>query len=137
MKKEQADKIILLGISLILAFIYSSYTVQSSDSDFVGCWIESFEKQTVQKTSAIIYKSCKDNSLIPTRRFRFKMELKKNRSCDYLSLAANDAHNMRPGTWSYDSKNCILTIKNSDNEIVKSFKVIEVKNNTLSLALRK
>ncbi|TSE09126.1 hypothetical protein [Aquimarina algiphila] len=137
MKKQQADKIILLSISIILAFIYSAYTTQLSKSDLVGCWIESFEEKNVRETSAIIYKSCKENSLTPKRRFRFKMELKKNQSCNYLSLVTNDAHRMLPGTWQYDSKTSTLTIKNSDNEIFKSFKIVEAKQNELSLRLIK
>ncbi|TPN84480.1 hypothetical protein [Aquimarina algicola] len=137
MRKEQVNKNILLGISCTLAFAYSFYTIQYPKIDFHGCWIESFKNEDIKKRSIRIFKSCNDNSLAPSRRFRFKMELHKNRTCEYLSMSATDAHKMRQGIWVYDSKNRILKIKNLNNKIIKSFKVIKVKQNKLHLKTRK
>ncbi|KZS38860.1 hypothetical protein AWE51_14865 [Aquimarina aggregata] len=137
MKKRQADKIILLSISIILAFAYTSYTVKSSKLDLTGCWIESFKNKNYKKDSITIYTPCKQNSLLPTERFRFKINLRKNESCNYYLLDNNNSHSMQSGTWLYNNKNFMLIIKNSNNEIVKLFKVIEIKKNMLYLELKK
>jgi hypothetical protein len=54
------------------------------------------------------------------------MVLKENGACDWLYLAPNDAHEMRPGSWKFLEESNTLKIYNEEGQEVKSFQIVEI-----------
>lgn len=54
------------------------------------------------------------------------MVLKENEACDWLYLAPNDAHHMRPGTRKFSDGTNTLKIYNEEGQEVRSFQMVDI-----------
>ena len=108
-----------------------SVELAAIDNPFVGCWKDSREEN---KSNSLlkIFRHC-DFKEFPASRFRFTMQLNLDSSCQWLYLAPNDRHEMKPGTWKYIGETKKLSIYNSENNIVKSFLIESVDEDKLNI----
>jgi len=51
------------------------------------------------------------------------MEINEDNTCSWLHLAANDAHYMKDGTWTFDGKNSTLVIFDESQKEIKRFEI--------------
>ena len=89
-----------------------------------GCWTDSREENR-KNPGFKIFRPCEFKKFPPSR-FRFRMDLQAGGTCSWLWLAPNDGHRMKPGTWNYDQRSKVLTIKDEDGEVVRRYDVVEV-----------
>ncbi|MCB9233712.1 MAG: hypothetical protein H6581_18790 [Bacteroidia bacterium] len=90
-------------------------------ANLVGCWTDSREENAPGSTTQA-FRPC-DFKKFPASRFRFRMDLKSDQTCQWLYLAPNDAHHMEPGTWTYDPGTHLLKIKNNAGKEVQKYEV--------------
>lgn len=93
-------------------------------------WTESHEENPSQNIR--IYRPS-DYKEFPVTRYRQLFIFQDNNKCDYLKLAANDAHFMILGTWAYEEENKILTIFNKESEVAHKYEMMELRKNVLKL----
>ncbi len=93
-------------------------------------WTRSYEEETLEEIE--IYRPS-DSKDFPLSRYRQIFNFKDNNVCEYLILAANDAHYLESGFWDYNEKTNIVTIFNLDFEILYVFEVVELTDILLRL----
>ena len=98
---------------------------------FVGCWTDSREENR-KNPGFKIFRPCEFKKFPPAR-FRFRMDLQAGGACTWLWLAPNDGHRMKPGTWNYDMRTKVLTIKDEDGEEVRRYDVVEIDRSILKV----
>jgi len=83
--------------------------------DLLGCWLDSRE-ENVPESGIKIYRPC-DYPDIPPSRFRFRMELNKDKTCSWLTLSPTDAHYMSKGYWHMEDGNKIVLRNNKGVDV--------------------
>jgi len=120
-------------IFTLVIVLYSCKSFQRTEDltkgFLVECWVNSYEESTPDKGYEV-YRPC-DYKSFPASRFRFKMELNNDGTCNYFYLAPDDNHKMKPGTWS--NKNKLLKIFNSEGSLIKQFEIIQLEENLLGI----
>ena len=94
-------------------------------------WVHSQEEKTEVKSQQI-YRPA-DYKEFPASRFRQIFDFMENGICEYMYLHPTDKHSMKPGTWSYDEKTNLITIKDEDGKEVYSITLVELKKDKLLL----
>lgn len=61
------------------------------------------------------------------------MDLRTDGSCEWLGLAANDAHSMKPGTWTYDKESNELIVSDEAGKEIHRYEVLEVNKELLKV----
>ena len=105
----------------IASFISFSQVYAQDTPAFIGCWTDSREERMAD-TDLSIYRPC-DYKEFPASRYRFTMEINEDNTCSWLHLAANDAHYMKDGTWTFDGKNSTLVIFDESQKEIKRFEI--------------
>lgn len=100
-------------------------------SDFVKCWTDSRE-DNIQGAGTNIYRPC-DFKDFPASRFRFRMELNENGSCNYLHLASNCAHYIAPGSWTFNAQNKHLEIRDQKEQVIWTFKILNLHKDVMEI----
>ena len=95
-----------------------------------NCWKHSREENTEQDVQ--IYRPC-DYMEFPLSRFREEFQLEAKQECQYNILARNDAHHLGAGSWNYDEKTKILTVKDKTGAKAFEFEVLEINKDLLKL----
>lgn len=104
-------------------------------SELIGCWTHSMEEDITGLTneeSRQIYRPC-DYKEFEASRYRAVYDLAEDGLCEYLALAANDAHFMTDGLWEYDDTDQLLIIRQMDNTLVAQYRVFRAENDRLIL----
>lgn len=93
---------------------------------FGKVWVHLREEDN--EMNALVFRPS-DFGEIPPARFREKFEFDKDGSCQYLSLASNDAHKMQEGSWEMEEDR--LVVKDSKGNVVYSYVVVKCERDLL------
>ena len=94
-------------------------------------WVHSQEEQAEVKGHQIYRPS--DFKEFPASRFRQVFDFKEDGTCEYMYLHPTDKHSMKPGTWSYNEKTNLITIKDEEGKEIYSITVVELGKDKLLL----
>lgn len=95
----------------------------ASDVLFLKCWANAFEEEGMD--SILIFRPCATHTF-PAARYRNTITFNQNGEVEYSMLAANDAHTMEQGKWTYDAQTKKLVIVNKSNAVVHDYEVVEI-----------
>ena len=113
----------LLLTILLLSLTTGTRAQEKHDLEtLLGCWTDSREENT---TEFQVFHPC-DHMTFPASWFRFSMVLKENGACEWLYLAPNDAHHMRPGTWKFFEGSNTLKIYNEEGQEIGNYQIVEI-----------
>jgi len=123
--------------TLLLATLISGfYAVSCNDPDkvsfnedeFLKCWTYSYEESA--GVDGNLFRPC-DFMEFPASYFRSRFTLFENNEATYLQVSPVDAHEIRPGTWSFDTDANVLTIKSTSGQTVYRYQVIKLETEKL------
>lgn len=97
-------------------------------SDFVKCWIHSFEEDMARDQD--IFRPC-DYTEFPSSRYRQIYNFMADGTCTYSVLAPNDGHFTDSGNWEFEETEQKLTIT-KDGEIIRITEVTELDDTIMS-----
>lgn len=93
-------------------------------------WTSSYEENSIDSIN--IYRPS-DYKVFPNSMFRQIFIFHAHDSCEYLVLAANDAHYMQTGIWNYNSNTKVLVILDQQSTVKYEFKIIELNHDLLKI----
>ena len=102
----------------------------TTDALFLKCWANAFEEQG--KDSVLIFRPCATHTF-PAARYRNTITFNQNGDVEYSMLAANDAHTIEQGKWTYDAQSKKLMIFNKSNAVVHDYDVVEIGEDVLKV----
>lgn len=109
-------------------------TPEIDSADLYKSWTNSREEQDIN-TNILIYRPS-DYKEFPASWYREVLIFSKDKTCNYLVLAANDAHYFKKGKWSLiDSKENIVAIFDSAGTVYKKFHIKELEQDIFKFTL--
>jgi hypothetical protein len=109
----------MMKISLLFFFVSTlgAFNCNAQLGDLQGKWTHAYEQDANGRQLFVNG----EQATLPPARFRQVFVFQSNNKCKYTSLAANDAHQMRSG--SYKLKDDILVIKDLKGNKIHEFRV--------------
>ncbi len=104
---------------------------QQVKNGFEGCWTHSYEEDTSRQVNT--FRKCDFKDSFPPSRFRFKLQLNKDNTCEWLYLSPTDGHFMKPGIWEFHKDKKELVIHNQDGIVEKRFLLVNHQTDKLLL----
>lgn len=129
---------------LLLSIVMSMLITACEEPDLTGIrvsaalpqsWTHAFEEQDNANSGTRIYRLTGSREFAPSW-FRDVYEFKADGACRYLVLHPADVHYMADGKYSFDQLNGILSIYDSEDDLVKAFEVIRLETDLLVMRLK-
>ena len=118
----------------LIPFILPYYLFGQSEikaSELLGCWKNYSEENRFFKNVTVFRPCDYQSSFHKARRFRYKMLLKSNGTCSYLTIGVTDLHKMKSGKWTFNKENNQINIFNNNGKIFKRMKINHLDNSLL------
>lgn len=131
MKKLPRLKHTLIVLALVLSIKLSAQATHLPEDLLIGCWTDSREENAFNSAISV-YRHC-DYKKFPASRFRFKMELKADGKCSYLTAGSDDRHKKLDGTWTFNKEKSLLEIKNEKGVSVEQFILLGLKEDLMEI----
>lgn len=127
-------KLIHLSVVIISVIVFTHCEKDDDDvirkSSLEKSWTQSYEEKTLEEIEIYRPSDYKD---FPLSRYRQIFNFYENNVCDYLVLAANDGHYMESGSWEFNNQTNIISIYNSEFEVLYEWEVVELKDKILKM----
>lgn len=130
-----SDKMIKLFFFFYVLIFFGCNSAESQITDTI--FIEQLEKEwkhsREEETDSIqIYRPSNYMEFSPSR-YRQVYAFADSGYCKYLALAPNDAHYFLDGTWVYNEELQTVSISDSLQQVIRSFKIITLTKKLLKL----
>lgn len=87
-------------------------------------WVHSYEEEISQSDMIELYRPDGYKPFAPSW-FRMQYVFKRNGTCEWMELAPNDAHTMKPGTWTFDAEHPdVIHIRQAGRTV--TYRIIEL-----------
>lgn len=128
-------KLIYFTVVLLLFAGFTSCEKNDDNDAIQGAllkksWTQSYEEKISEEIEIYRPSDYKDFSL---SRYRQIFIFYDNNACDYRVLAANDGHYMLSGSWDFNNQTNIITIYNSELEVLYEWELVELKDKILKM----
>lgn len=123
------------SLLLVLIVLLSSGKVSCKEDTLneknmlIKSWVHSYEEDTDVQ---MVYRPI-DAREFPPSRYRQVLIFDENNRCRYLVLAPDDGHYFEQGSWYYKETEKTIIIKNAQEEIKYSLKVVRLGSDILAV----
>mgnify|MGYP000507115636 CR=1 FL=1 len=127
MKTLKVTSISLIIITYLTSCNYYDFDLNSNyPEELINVWVASYEE------SPEIFRPS-DYKEFPVSHFRQVYVFKKSNECEYLVSSPVDAHYLDKGFWEYIEEDHLIKIYNSQQKLIKEFKVKNYSSELLQL----